>query len=68
MESEFAVNFEDYFAAELQQIQQMQADGLLEIDERHININDRGRLLIRNICKVFDRYRADQEGRFSKLI
>ncbi len=68
VESEFAVNFEDYFAAELQQIQQMQADGLLEIDERHININDRGRLLIRNICKVFDRYRADQEGRFSKLI
>ena len=68
VESEFAINFGEYFASELEQLQKMQADGLLDIDERHITINERGRLLIRNICKVFDRYRADQEGRFSKLI
>jgi len=68
VESEYAIHFDDYFAGELGQLQQMQADGLLELDKRHITVNERGHLLIRNICKVFDRYRADQEGRFSKMI
>ena len=68
VESEFAIRFDDYFRDELKQLQHMQSDGLLEIDERQINVNERGSLLIRNICKVFDRYRVDKEGRFSKLI
>ncbi|VAW76783.1 Coproporphyrinogen III oxidase, oxygen-independent, partial [hydrothermal vent metagenome] len=68
VEREFAIHFDDYFQPELEKLQHMQADGLLEVDGQHININQRGSLLIRNICKVFDRYRADQEGRFSKMI
>jgi len=68
VESEYAIRFDDYFRDELKQLQHMQSDGLLEIDERRIDVNERGSLLIRNICKVFDRYRVDQEGRFSKLI
>ncbi len=68
VESEYAIRFDDYFRDELKQLQHMQSDGLLEIDERQIDVNERGSLLIRNICKVFDRYRVDQEGRFSKLI
>jgi len=68
VEREFAIHFDDYFQPELEKLQHMQADGLLEIDEQRINVNQRGSLLIRNICKVFDRYRADREGRFSKMI
>lgn len=68
VESEYAIHFDDYFRDELERLQRMQSDGLLEIDDRQININERGRLLIRNICKVFDRYRSEQEASFSRLI
>jgi len=68
VESEFSIHFDDYFRDELKRLQPMQADGLLEIDDRQININERGSLLIRNICKVFDRYRNEQEASFSKMI
>ena len=68
LESEFSIRFDDYFRDELKRLQPMQADGLLEIDDRQININERGSLLIRNICKVFDRYRNEQEASFSKMI
>ncbi len=68
VESEFGIRFESYFEQELRQLGVMQDDGLLEVDDRQIVVNQRGRLLIRNICKVFDRYRAQEEGRFSKLI
>jgi len=68
VESEFGIRFDDYFQDELKRLQPMQSDGLLDIDDRQININERGGLLIRNICKVFDRYRNEQEANFSKMI
>ncbi len=68
VESEFGIDFDDYFQDELKRLQPMQADGLLDIDDRQITVNERGRLLIRNICKVFDRYRNEQEANFSKMI
>jgi oxygen-independent coproporphyrinogen-3 oxidase len=48
----------------------MAQDGLLSIDGPRIEVLPAGRLLIRNICMVFDRYLADsaQQGRFSKVI
>lgn len=43
----------------------MQADGLLTIDESGIQVLPPGRLLIRNICMAFDRYlRKQQQQRF----
>ena len=62
--------FADYFASELQALAQMEADGLLSLSQSHIAVTSRGRLLIRNICMVFDRYLAqpDQRQRFSKAI
>lgn len=68
VESEFGIRFDDYFQDELKRLQPMQSDGLLDVDDRQVNINERGRLLIRNICKVFDRYRNEQEASFSKMI
>ena len=47
----------------------MQADGLLALDPAGVRVLPAGRLLIRNICMVFDRYlREQRQQRFSKVI
>jgi oxygen-independent coproporphyrinogen-3 oxidase len=64
------IEFDQYFADELRRLSDMAQDGLLSIDGPRIEVLPAGRLLIRNICMVFDRYLADsaQQGRFSKVI
>ena len=63
------IDFSDYFASELRQLEQMQADGLLTIAADGISVAPKGRFLIRNICMVFDAYLKPQgEQRFSKVI
>ncbi|MDD1628242.1 MAG: oxygen-independent coproporphyrinogen III oxidase [Methylococcaceae bacterium] len=69
IEQEFSINFSDYFAKELQALAPMQADGLLIISATGIQVLPAGRLLIRNICMVFDKYLAQkQQHQFSKVI
>ena len=69
IERRHGIAFAEYFAAELAQLQAMRDDGLVEIDGDAIRVCPVGRLLIRNICMVFDRYlRAQQGQRFSKVI
>ncbi|NOY67411.1 MAG: oxygen-independent coproporphyrinogen III oxidase [Gammaproteobacteria bacterium] len=66
---EFSVNALDYFSSERELLNTMQSDGLLQQDDNQIRVLPAGRLLIRNICMVFDRYLQDQDGqRFSKVI
>ena len=62
--------FDDYFAREVAQLAPMQADGLLRDDNEGIRVLPPGRLLIRNICMVFDHYLRDESRpeRFSKAI
>jgi oxygen-independent coproporphyrinogen-3 oxidase len=62
--------FSDYFAADLARLAGMVDDGLVAIDGEGIRVLPRGRLLIRNICMVFDAYLAKKEGPvgFSKVI
>ena len=50
------VVFEDYFAAELAQLQALQADGLVEIGDRKIALTAVGRLLMRSVAMIFDAY------------
>jgi oxygen-independent coproporphyrinogen-3 oxidase len=54
--AEFALDFRDYFAGELQRLQEMESDGLVSIERDCIAVTDRGRFLLRNIAMVFDRY------------
>ena len=69
VERRFSIGFRDYFAAELTELADLQADGLLELSETGIRVLPPGRLLIRNICMVFDRYLRDQrQQRFSRVI
>jgi oxygen-independent coproporphyrinogen-3 oxidase len=70
LESEWDFNFTSHFSHELEELQLMQADGLLSIDSEQLEVLPAGRLLVRNICMVFDYYlRSDGGGnRFSKVI
>jgi len=56
IEQAYPIDFASYFAPELDRLAQLQADGLLTLEPGWINVTPRGRLLIRNVCMVFDRY------------
>ncbi|MET0266903.1 MAG: oxygen-independent coproporphyrinogen III oxidase [Duganella sp.] len=74
LEQAFPIQFQQYFALELQKLKAFEDDGLVSIDPQWISVTPKGRLLIRNICMVFDRYlnmpRLDsaQPLRYSKTI
>jgi oxygen-independent coproporphyrinogen-3 oxidase len=68
IEKEFGIVFSDYFTAELNHLKPMQEDGLLTLSSEKIAVLQAGRLLIRNICMVFDKYLAQKQQQFSKVI
>ncbi len=69
VEAQWNICFKEYFAKELPKLVPMVEDGLLTLDEEDIYITAKGRLLIRNICMVFDAYlKPGSENRFSKVI
>lgn len=70
VEAAWDIVFADYFSDALNQIAPMADDGLLTLDSGSIRVLPRGRLLIRNICMVFDAYLAAKSGPigFSKVI
>ena len=69
VEKSHAIRFSEYFSTELADLKVMQQDGLLDMDAGAIRVRPAGKLLIRNICMVFDRYlREKQQRRFSKVI
>ena len=69
------IDFKHYFNNELKRLQPMHEDGLVNISDTEITVTPKGRLLIRNICMMFDRYitqsldtQATDKQRFSKAI
>ena len=69
IEQRFGINFKEYFSIELDELGAMQQDGLLQLSTNAIQVLPVGRLLIRNVCMVFDRYLRDsKEQKFSKVI
>jgi oxygen-independent coproporphyrinogen-3 oxidase len=64
------IDFKSYFAAELADLAEMEKAGLLTIDDQWITVEPKGRILVRVIAMVFDRYlRSDRERvRYSKVI
>lgn len=63
------LDFRKYFTSELASLQDLEADGLLKVNERGIEVTQLGRLLIRNIAMRFDAYQnARKENCFSKTI
>ena len=70
IEQSWSIDFNDYFGPELKRLEPMQADGLLVVTNDEIQVLDDGRLLVRNICMVFDRFIGPRvcNGKFSRLV
>lgn len=70
VEDQFRIDFKSYFTGELKRLVNMEEEQLLNLDGGEIRIRPKGRLLIRNICMVFDRYLSmgNAKGTFSKVI
>jgi oxygen-independent coproporphyrinogen III oxidase len=54
------IDFERYFADELQRLKPLEADSLIARTADEIIVTDTGRLLIRNVAMVFDAYLRDE--------
>ncbi|HEX9171426.1 MAG TPA: oxygen-independent coproporphyrinogen III oxidase [Telluria sp.] len=74
VESAHGIAFDSYFAAELARLREFEADGLLELSPASLRVTPKGRLLVRNLCMVFDKYFGTpndiplQRMRYSKTI
>ncbi len=70
LEEQFPIDFHTYFAAELERLAVLAGQGLLTIEDNWLTVTPKGRLLIRNVCMVFDRYLNPQAEplRYSKTI
>ena len=62
------VELEHALGAELARLAPLEADGLLERHGTRISVTPVGRLLVRNICMVFDAWLDPQRQRFSRTI
>ena len=68
--AKFAINFDDYFADDLPLLQTFIDDGLVANTSDEIQVAQKARLLIRNICMSFDAYMKQHvsKQRFSRVI
>lgn len=64
------IDFDRYFAVELGELKEMEKESLVALDDEWITVTPQGRLLVRAVCAVFDRYlRADlTRAKYSKII
>ena len=72
IEREFSISFDEYFAAELERLQELRAEGLVDLAHGEIRVLPLGRIFIRNVAMVFDRYlheqQMDKKPLFSKTL
>jgi oxygen-independent coproporphyrinogen-3 oxidase len=70
IELAYPIVFADYFSIELEKLRELEQDGLLSIGDEWLSVSGKGRLLIRNVCMIFDRYlhAAGEQKRYSKTI
>jgi oxygen-independent coproporphyrinogen-3 oxidase len=70
IEIAYLVDFASYFAPELRDLKALARDGLVELTPDWIVVTPKGRLLVRVVCMVFDRYLRERQARaaYSKVI
>ena len=72
VEQRFGIDFGDYFGTELRELEEGPvAHGFLELSPERLEVTERGRLFIRNVCMSFDRYlRAKSQDKpvFSRTV
>lgn len=66
----YGIDFPTYFASELTELKELADSGLLELGAQGLDVTEAGRMLVRIIAMVFDRYlRSDREQRrYSRII
>ncbi len=66
----YLVDFEQYFATEMPELLEYQREGLLVLSPQGLTVTAQGRMLIRNICMVFDKYlrTRTEHAKYSKVI
>ena len=65
VERRFDIHFAERFAAELDALTgpgSPQADGLVRVSPTSIDVTDTGRVFVRNVCMLFDRYLDARTG------
>jgi oxygen-independent coproporphyrinogen-3 oxidase len=72
VEREHALRFDEYFAPELERLEEFCSDGLVRLTPGEIRVTGLGRVFIRNVAMVFDAYlkqqAADTRPLFSKTL
>jgi oxygen-independent coproporphyrinogen-3 oxidase len=70
IEQTYLIDFAKTFAHELEALREYVELGLVEIDEEWISVTPRGRLFVRAIAMLFDRYLRESEmrARYSKVV
>jgi oxygen-independent coproporphyrinogen-3 oxidase len=72
IEREFSISFDEYFRAEIERLEEPRDEGLVALDAGAIRVTPLGRIFIRNVAMVFDRYlheqQMDQKPLFSKTL
>ncbi len=64
------IDFRRYFADELADLRRLAQDGLVELGPDWIIVTSKGRLMVRTVCMVFDRYLRERarQASYSKVI
>ncbi len=68
--SEFGIRFNQYFADEIARLAQLENDGLVKLSDESISVTQLGRIFIRNVGMVFDKYLQKPKSKpvFSKTL
>jgi len=61
IEREFSIAFDDYFSAEMPNLDSFREDGLVILSPDEIRVTPVGRIFIRNVAMTFDRYLHEQQ-------
>ena len=56
IDTAYQIDFDNYFATELGELREYEREGLLKLTPERVSVTPKGRMLIRNICMVFDKY------------
>jgi oxygen-independent coproporphyrinogen III oxidase len=70
IEQAWLLDFRGHFAAEMEQLRALQAQGLVQVDDAGIQVTAAGWFFVRAVAMVFDRYlQADRNrARFSRIL
>ncbi len=69
IEAAYGIRFRAAFACELERLKPLEVDGLVEVTGAGIDVLPAGRMLVRNVAMIFDRYLAGSIAqRFSRTI